>query len=115
METCENQYYEKVCECGCVNNCDAHNCRIKYGETLRAFVSYLNVVECIPAGRIAELISDLCGQKISEGSVQNILKENSKKADPAYEEIRRRVEQSEVVGADETGAAVGKLLHWNWI
>ena len=96
-------------------NCDAPNCRIKYGENLRALVSYLSVVQCISFKRIAEFISDLCGQKISEGTVQNILKENSKKADPAYEEIRRRVEQSDVVGADETGAAVEKELHWNWI
>ena len=115
METTEEQYYEKVCECGCVNNCDAPNCRIKYGENLRALVSYLNVAQCMPFKRIAELISDLCVQKISEGTVQNILKGNSKKADPAYEEIRRRIELAPVAGADETGAAVGKELHWNWI
>ena len=115
METTENQYYEKVCECGCVNNCDAPNCRIKYGDNLRALVSYLSVAQCMPLGRIAELISDLCGQNISEGTVQNILKGNSKKADPAYEEIRRRIELEPVAGADETGAAVGKELHWNWI
>ena len=35
VETSEHQYYEKVCECGCVNNCDAPNCRIKYGDTIR--------------------------------------------------------------------------------
>ena len=99
VETSEHQYYEKVCQCGCVNNCDAPNCRIKYGDNKR----------------IAELISDLCGQKISEGTVQNILKENSTKADAAYEEIRKRIECAPVVGADETGAAVGKELHWNWI
>ena len=115
METSEHQYYEKVCECGCVNNCDAPNCRIKYGDNIRALVTYLNVVQCMPFKRIAELISDLSGQRVSEGTVQNILKENSRKADAAYEEIRRRIELSPVVGADETGAAVGKELHWNWI
>ena len=115
IETSEHQYYEKVCQCGCVNNCDAPNCRIKYGDNIRALVTYLNVVQCIPFKRIAELISDLCGQKISEGTVQNILKENSTKADAAYEEIRKRIECAPVVGADETGAAVGKELHWNWI
>lgn len=111
VETCEEQYYEKVCECGCVNNCEAPNCRIKYGDNLRALVTYLNVVQCIPFKRIAELISDLSGQNISEGTVQNILKENSGKADSAYEEIRKRLETASVVGADETGAAVGKHLH----
>lgn len=115
VETCEELYYEKVCECGCVNNCEAPNCRIKYGDNLRALVTYLNVVQCIPFKRIAELISDLSGQNISEGTVQNILKENSGKADSAYEEIRKRLETASVIEADETGAAVGKHLHWNWI
>lgn len=115
VETTEEQYYEKVCQCGCVNNCDAPNCRIKYGDNIRALVSYLNVVQCIPFKRIAELISDLCGQKMSEGTIQNILKGNSAKSNNAYEEIWKRIECAPVVGADETGAAVGKQLHWNWI
>lgn len=115
IETSEHQYHEKVCECGCVNNCDAPNCRIKYGDNIRAFVTYLNVVQCMPFKRIAELISDVSGRKISEGTIQNILRQNSTKADAAYEEIRRRIEGAPVVGADETGAAVGKELHWNWI
>ena len=115
VETTEEQYYEKVCQCGCVNNCAAPNCRIKYGDNIRALVSYLNVVQCIPFKRIAELISDLCGQRISEGTVQNILKGNSAKSDKTYDEIRKRIECAPVVGADETGAAVGKQLHWNWI
>ena len=115
VETTEEQYYEKVCQCGCVNNCDAPNFRIKYGDNIRALVSYLNVVQCIPFKRIAELISDLCGQRISEGTVQNILKGNSAKSDKTYDEIRKRIECAPVVGADETGAAVGKQLHWNWI
>lgn len=115
VETREEQYYEKVCECGTVNNCDAPNCRIKYGDNIRALITYLNVVHCIPFKRIAEFFSDLSGKKISEGTVQNILKENSNKADAAYEEIRKRIECSDVVGADETGAAVEKELHWNWI
>ena len=67
VETSEERYYEKVCQCGCVNNCDAPNCRIKYGDNIRALVTYLNVVQCIPFKRIAELISDLSGRKISEG------------------------------------------------
>ena len=91
------------------------NCRIKYGDNIRALVSYLNVVQCIPFKRIAELISDLCGRRMSEGTILNILKGNSAKSDNAYEEIRKRIECAPVVGADETGAAVGKQLHWNWI
>lgn len=65
-------------------------------------------MQCIPFKRIAELISDLCGQRISVGTVQNILKGNSAKSDKTYDEIRKRIECAPVVGADETGATVGK-------
>ena len=47
METTEEQYYEKVCECGAVNNCDAPNCRIKYGDNIRALVTYLSGVPTV--------------------------------------------------------------------
>ena len=45
----------------------------------------------------------------------SLLKGNSAKSDKTYDEIRKRIECAPVVGADETGAAVGKQLHWNWI
>lgn len=116
VETSEEQYYEKVCECGCVNNCEAPNCRIKYGYNLRALVTYLNVVQCIPFKRIADLISGLSGQNISEGTVQNILKKRIVARQILYtKKYARGLETAPVVGADETGAAVGKHLHWNWI
>ena len=57
----------------------------------------------------------MCGRRMSEGTIQNILKGNSAKSDNAYEEIRKRIECAPVVGADETSAAVEKQLHWNWI
>lgn len=72
-------------------------------------------MQCIPFKRIDELISDLSSRKVSEGTIQNILKESSAKSYAAYEEIRKRIGLSAVVGVDETGAAVGKELHWNWI
>ena len=56
-----------------MNNCGTPNCRIKFGDNLRALVTYLNVVQCVPFKRISKFISDLSGQKISEGTVQNIL------------------------------------------
>lgn len=53
VETTEEQYYEKVCQCGCVNNCDAPNCRIKYGDNIRALVSLAHLL------RNAEYLNEL--------------------------------------------------------
>lgn len=115
IKTIEHQYLEKVCSCGHHNRMDAPNCRISYGKNLRAMVVYLVHVQCLSMQRVAETISDFFHRKISEGTVGNILKEVGQKANYAYEEIRKRVEKSDVVGADETGASVNKEHHWNWI
>lgn len=53
--------------------------------------------------------------KIIPHLIRIFLKEVGQKAKYAYEEIRKRVEKSAVVGADETGASVNKEHHWNWI
>lgn len=115
FRTTEHQYFEKVCSCGHHNKAGAPNCRVAYGKNLRAMVVYLLHVQCLSVERVAETISDFFGRKISQGTVINIVRETGRKSEYAYEEIRRRIEKSPVVGADETGAAVGKELHWNWI
>ena len=115
VKTTEHQYFEKVCSCGHHNKVDAPNCRVSYGKNLRAMVVYLLHVQCLSMERVAETVSDFFHRKISQGTVSNIIKEIGKKSEFAYEEIRKRIEKSPVAGADETGAAVGKELHWNWI
>lgn len=115
VKTTEHQYFEKVCPCGHHNKVDAPNCRVAYGKNLRAMVVYLLHVQCLSMERVAETVSDFFHRKIRQGTVSNIIKEIGKKSEFAYEEIRKRIEKSPVAGADETGAAVGKELHWNWI
>ena len=73
----ELAHYWLRCILGMFTTAKLPTCLYQLVTTLRALVTYLNVVQCIPFKRIAELISDLSGQNISEGTVQNILKENS--------------------------------------
>lgn len=115
VKTTEHHYFEKVCSCGHHNKVDAPNYRVSYGKNLRAMVVYLLHVQCLSMERVSETVSDFFHRKISQGTVSNIIKEIGKKSEFAYEEIRKRIEKSPVAGADETGAAVGKELHWNWI
>jgi hypothetical protein len=51
---------------------------------------------------------------MSQGTVDNILKDMSDKSLRAYDEIRNRVEQSRVVGADETGVKINGKLNSNF-
>ena len=57
------------------------------------------------------MVSDTNGNnQVDEGEVVDISEQHM-----SVEEIRKRLETASVVGADETGASVGKHLHWNWI
>lgn len=57
------------------------------------------------------MVSDTNGNnQVDEGEVVDISEQHM-----SVEEIRKRLETASVVGADETGATVGKHLHWNWI
>ena len=51
---------------------------------------------------------------MSQGTVDNILLDMEQKSEPAYQEIRARLEESKVAGADETGVNINGELHWGW-
>lgn len=49
-----------------------------------------------------------------EGSVSNIINRFANRAPPFYEQIRKGMETSDVVGADETGAKMNGDKWWFW-
>lgn len=51
---------------------------------------------------------------MSQGTVDNILCDMQKKSQSESEEIRSRIEQSTVVGGDETGVNINGELQWIW-
>ena len=69
----------------------------------------------MPYDRLTEVLKNCFGVKISQGTVKNILDDAAAKSLPAYNEIRNRIEQSRVVGADETGENINGELHWEWV
>jgi len=75
-------------------------------------VSYLSVYQYIPYHRITVLLKDLFGLPISEGSIDNLLERTAQKALPVYTAIQQSIQQSEVVGSDETGASYGGKKGW---
>lgn len=113
----EHQIIEKKCSCG--HCCQVEfpkdvRSRVSYGTNIRALVTYLSCVQYIPYKRLTEVLQDLYGVKLSQGTVDNILQDMSQKSLPVYNEIRNRIEQSSVVGADETGENINGELNWMW-
>ena len=87
---------------------------VSYGVNIQALVTYLNVCQHIAFKRLRETLANFYGLSISDGTISNILNRMRKKAEPAYEVIHQMIENSAVVGADETGCKVNGELQWMW-
>ena len=103
-----------VCRCGCVNSEPLGHKGVIYGPKIKALVSYLSIRQYLSYARICEFLNETYSLNISEGSIANILEEQGEIATPLYEHIRQTVNQSDVVGSDETGFRVNGKLHWVW-
>jgi transposase len=112
----EHRCYSKTCsKCGqvCIGALPTHlTAPIQYGSNVGALVSYLSVYQFIPYHRMKMLLKDLFGLPISEGSVDNLLERTAQKALPVYNSIQQKIQQSEVVGGDETGSSFGGKKGW---
>jgi len=113
----EHRIYGKQCQCGYFTKdvfpkeARSHVC---YGPNIRSLISYLNVVQCIPYERICEVLRECFHVDLSQGTVNNVLASMQQSSNEMYEQIRSRITQSQVVGADETGAYVAGKLEWVW-
>ncbi len=114
----EHQMIEKNCTCGHCSQLDFPKevrSRVSYGGNIRAIVVYLSCIQCIPYKRLTEVLHNCYGVNLSQGTIDNILKDANTKSLGAYNEIRDRIEESNVVGADETGQNINGELNWAWV
>lgn len=115
----ERRFSKKVCTCGCCNR--GYEPRRKggnsvtFGKNVRAIVTYLSVVQCMPYQRLQSLFRILFNLDISQGTLANIVREMLYKSRPAIALIERLIKESPVVGFDESGCYCNGKLNWSWI
>jgi len=85
---------------------------VQYGENVRGLVTYLNQYQLIPSQRTQEMMSDIFGCKISEGTIYNQVQKCYEILEPVEERIKAKVQESEVVHFDETGMRVNGSGYW---
>lgn len=84
-------------------------------------IGYQSVYQYTPFKRLSQLFKHCFNLPISEGSIDNILKRLSVKAQPIYQAIHAQIprlpedrENSTQVGGDETGAKINGQKGWIW-
>ncbi|MCM1311037.1 MAG: IS66 family transposase [Bacteroides sp.] len=108
---------EGTCQCG-------HCCKgdfpqeatapVSYGPNVHALVGYMSTLQSIPFKRMVDILNNVFGLQMSQGTVSNILQRMRKKAAEEMQIVREGIENSAVVGADETGIKINGEQHWVW-
>ncbi|HKJ37629.1 MAG TPA: IS66 family transposase [Anaerolineales bacterium] len=117
LEVTEHQVEEKVCPaCGTENMAEfpaSVSQPTQYGPRIGAQMVYFNQYHFIPMERTAEIMQDLYGQPVSNGTIPAVNQRVAEQVKPVHEEIRGYlVATEEPVHFDETGMKISGKLHW---
>jgi transposase len=85
---------------------------VQYGPGVRALCVYLQQYQLLPFARTQELLADLLGCPLSEGTLFNSLAACHERLSPVEAAIKEAVGQAPVGHFDETGVRIQKGLHW---
>jgi transposase len=116
LEVTEHQAEQKQCPCcrsiekGTFPDQVRH--RVQYGSGVQSLLVYLHHGQLLPYERTIDVMRDLFGQTISQGTLSNILQRTAASLEPEAEEIRSALLQSPVVHMDETGIDVLPKRQW---
>lgn len=84
----------------------------QYGPGLRGVATYLLAAQHVPLARCAELLADLLGAAVSEGTLASWYAAAAARLEEFDQALGDRLSQADVIGADETGIRVEGRLAW---
>jgi len=85
---------------------------LQYGARIGAMAVYLTQQHLLPVARACEVMSDLVGVQMSEGTVGELIGRCARHLAPVEHEITTALTHAEVIHQDETGLSVAGKRHW---
>jgi len=86
---------------------------VQYGERLKAQIVYFNQQHFVPLERTAEIVGDLYGQSVSEGTIVEVCNEVARQVEPVNQAARAELIATEgTAHFDETGGRIDGKLWW---
>ena len=86
-----------------------------FGPDLTALILHLHVTQAIGFERLARLLDEVFGMRISEGAIANMLARAQTPLAASAATIAAKVRASPVVASDETSARVKGKNWWQWV
>ncbi len=88
------------------------NGHTQYGPRFNAFLVYLNQQMLLPAGRTVQLMADIFGQKVSQGTLFRAVDACYNRLSGYEDAIKKRLRKAGVLHVDESGVRTQGSLHW---
>jgi len=86
---------------------------VQYGDRIKAQMVYFHQYHFVPLERTAEILKDLYGQTVSEGTIVEACHETAQKVEPIYQLTKTELITTQETGHfDETGSRIGGMLWW---
>jgi transposase len=84
----------------------------QYGNRMKTLVTMLNVVCSVPMAKTSQLVEDLYGVSLNEGTIVSFCKQLSGRLEDTDQILQQLILNSKVVNADETGIRINKKTNW---
>jgi transposase len=85
---------------------------IQYGPSIGAIGVYLTQQQLVPLARACEVMEDLLGVSMSEGTLCELISRCASRLADVEQHIKEALIQAEVIHQDETGLHVAGKRHW---
>lgn len=103
------------CRCGRIHAApfpEGVEAPIQYGKRVRALLTYFSVYQLLPQMRCVEMLDDVFGIKLSEGTLNNTLQLAYNNLEKTEEAIKMAIRRSSTMHLDETGMYVNGKRYW---
>jgi transposase len=88
------------------------NTVVQYGSRLKGIMVYLMEGQLLPSNRVCEVLRDLVGVRVSEGTLYTTREQCFEHLVPIEDGIQQAIQQVAVVHFGETGLRVNQHLWW---
>jgi transposase len=85
---------------------------VQYGAVVKGVMVYLMDAQLLPSGRAVEVLSEVFGATVSEGTLYNVKQECFETLEPISGAIQTGLQQAKVEQFDETGLRVNGKRWW---
>lgn len=85
---------------------------VQYGTRMGALAVYLVTHHLLPFQRTAEILSDVLGASMSEGTIRHLIRRGARVLQPVERQIKIALRQAPVIHQDESGLYVAGKRVW---